>query len=161
MSFNSVIGAALQEIGLQIVAAMRANLIKQRANASGYLSNSIKSEPKEGPNGPYIDITMAPYGPILDEGRGRSTKGGPRQTWANKINTWSLIKGIAPRPGVTQKQAVFLITRKINRDGYKAKPFIQPAIDQVVKTNLPITMNKAIIKALNETTLNNVNITIT
>lgn len=160
MSFNSIIGAALQTLGQQIVAQMKVNLFKQNVKP-GNLSNSIQSEPKQGPNGPYIDITMASYGPILDAGRGKSIKGGPRQTWASKIDTWMTINSIAPRPGVTRKQAIFLITRKINRVGYRAKPFIQPAITEVIQKNLDITMNQAINQALIESKINTVNIKIT
>jgi hypothetical protein len=151
MSFNSIIGAALQTLGQQIVAQMKVNLVKNRSNASGYLSNSIQSEPKQGDKGPYIDISMAEYGGAVDSGRSRSTKGGPKQTWAKKIVNWIRLKGITPRQGITQKQLAFLITRKINRKGYQAKPFIQPAINEVIKSNLDITMNKAVTQALNET----------
>jgi len=40
--------------------------------------------------------------------------------------------GFAPRQQITKEQLAFLITRKINRKGYKAKPWIQPALDRVI-----------------------------
>jgi hypothetical protein len=109
-------------------------LARNRANASGFLSNSIEANvtsPQE--NVTILDISMPAYGEIVDAGRGRSRKGGPKQQWRGDIKDWIQQKGIKLKPGVTLEQAAFLITRKINQKGYKAKPFIQPSINKVVE----------------------------
>lgn len=155
---NTILGATLQTVGQQLVKAMQKQLQANGSNASGNLSKSIQSEVREGKNGPEVVITMAPYGPVLDSGRGRSQKGGPQQTWRNKIITWQRVRGIAPRQGISDEQLAFLITRKINREGYKAKPFIGPAFDLVVQQDLPDLINKGIQDALAQTLVNEVKI---
>jgi hypothetical protein len=109
-------------------------LARNRANASGFLSNSIEADVNTNPNNvTTLDISMPAYGEIVDGGRGKSRTGGPKQQWRGDIKQWMQQKGIKPKPGVTLEQAAFLITRKINQKGYKAKPFIQPAINKVVE----------------------------
>ena len=149
-TINTILGATLQTIGEKLVKAMQKQLQANGSNATGYLSNSIKSMVREGDNGPEVIITMADYGEVLDSGRGRSTRGGPQQTWRNRIIAWQRIKGIAPRQGISDETLAFLITRKINREGYKAKPFIGPAFNLVVSQEVPQEINKAIEQALSK-----------
>jgi hypothetical protein len=126
----------LKKIGDQMVKQMQANLQKNGSNASRTLSNSITSFVDKPSEGVYtINIEMEDYGEIVDGGRGKSRTGGKRQTWRNSIKKWIQRKGIALKPGVTLEQAAFLITRKINAKGYKAKPFIKPAVDSVINQN--------------------------
>jgi hypothetical protein len=130
---DKILTEALQKFGNQIVRQMQNLLARNRANASGFLSNSIEATvttPKD--NVTILDISMPAYGEIVDAGRGKSRKGGPKQNWRGDIKEWILQKPVKLKPGVTLEQAAFLITRKINQKGYKAKPFINPAIDQVV-----------------------------
>jgi len=144
--FLSNLSTALNQVGLQIVKAMQANLQRNKSNASGNLSKSIESEVVGQGDDLRLRITMEPYGEFVDQGRGRSTKGGPRQNWANKIEGWMQYKGITPKGGLTKKQVAFLITRKINQKGYKAKPFIQPAVDQIVERDLDGILGTALAK---------------
>ena len=130
---DRILTEALQKFGNQIVTQMQNLLARNRANASGYLSNSIEATvttPKE--NVTELTISMPAYGEIVDAGRGRSKTGGPKQQWRGDIKQWIQQKGVKLKPGVTLEQAAFLITRKINQKGYRAKPFIQPSIDKVV-----------------------------
>jgi hypothetical protein len=155
---NTILGATLQTVGQQLVAAMQKQLQANGSNATGFLSKSIQSEVRQGDKGPEVVITMAPYGPVLDSGRDRSTKGGPKQTWRNKIIVWQRVRGIAPRQGISDETLAFLITRKINREGYKAKPFIGPAFNLVVQNDLPDLISKGIQDALSQTLVNEVKI---
>ena len=55
--------------------------------------------------------------------------------------------GITPRGGITAKQLPFVIQRGIGKRGQvrrRAFPFIQPAVDTVIKQDLPGIFNKAI-----------------
>lgn len=159
-TFSTIFTGALQQVGNQLVKALQANLNRVVGRSSGNLSRSIQSEVRETPKGPEVVITMLPYGPILDAGRGKSNKGGPQQTWRNKIEGWIDFKGITPKQGMTKEQVAFLITRKINRKGYQAKPFIQPAFNQVVSQDLPGIFNKALDDAARNTLVNDVKIKI-
>jgi hypothetical protein len=126
----------LQRIGNQIVAEMRNTLARNGSNASGTLSDSIQATALPPQDNVYtLDIAMEDYGPIVDGGRGQSRSGGKKQTWRRNIESWIRLKGISLKPGVTLEQAAFLITRKINEKGYRAKPFIQPSVDSVLNKN--------------------------
>lgn len=135
---------ALNELGQQFVDSLRDELNSKRINASGNLYRSVRYEIVG--EGAEIGIALFwdDYGDIVDEGRGRSTKGGPQQTWRNRIEGWMRYKGITPRQGMTQETLAFLITRKINRKGYKARPWIQPAIDRVVNQDFQQIFGDAI-----------------
>jgi len=149
---DRILTEALQKFGNQIVSRMQKLLVRNRANASGFLSNSIEANvitPKD--NVTVLDISMPGYGEIVDAGRGKSRRGGPKQQWRGDIKQWILQKGVKLKPGVTLEQAAFLITRKINEKGYKARPFIQPAINQVVEQD-----TEQISDAAFQVTINNV-----
>ena len=126
------IDEALNVLGQQFVDSLRDELQSKGINASGNLSRSVRYEVV----GQGAEIGLAlfwdEYGEAVDEGRSPSKRGGPKQNWRNKIEGWIRFKGIAPRQGVSREQLAFLITRKINRKGYKAKPWIQPALDRVL-----------------------------
>ena len=132
-SINSIFGAALQQLGIQIVTQMRSELDKKGINASGNLSRSITSEVKGDNDGVYLEISMDDYGEAIDQGRSPSRKGGPKQNWRVKIDQWLSAKGIQPRQsGMSKQTLAFLITRKINRRGYTAKPFVNSSITTVL-----------------------------
>jgi len=125
----------LQVTGQQIVDQMRKQLAVNRANATGNLSNSIKSEVvTENNNVTTLSIEMDDYGPILDKGRGRTyrpnTSAG--QFFAN-LKSWVGLKlGLS---GKNQIRATVAIFKKINKRGYRAKPFIDKSIQVVLKRN--------------------------
>jgi hypothetical protein len=127
----------LEKAGTLLVAEMRTNLRKERANATGTLSDSISWTIEENVDGLKLLIGMEDYGPILDAGRGKSRTGGPQQQWRQRIIQWMRAKGITPKAGVTMESAAFLITRKINQRGYKPKPFIQKSVDDVLNKIIP------------------------
>ena len=151
---DRILTEALQKFGNQIVYQMQNLLARNRANASGYLSNSIEATvttPQE--NVTELTISMPAYGEIVDAGRGKSRTGGPKQQWRGDIKQWIQQKGVKLKPGVTLEQAAFLITRKINQKGYRAKPFIQPSIDQVINQD-----TEKISDAAFQITINNVDL---
>lgn len=137
---------ALKILGDQIVQKMRSTLQSNNVDASGRLSKSISSNVVETGEDYKLQISMEDYGEIVDKGRGRSRTGGPKQTWRPKIINWMKDKGITPRAGVSLETAAFLITRKINERGYKAKPFIQSSVDYIVKQDLQGVLGKAAAK---------------
>jgi len=102
-------------------------LFSKNVNASGQLARSINYQDEVTPNGTGIAIVMEDYGFIVEDGRGGAkTKGA--QSWQPQIINWMKAKSIRPKPGVTMEQAAYLIYRKINKQGYQAKPFVEPAL---------------------------------
>jgi len=122
----------LEKAGELIVAEMRSTLRQNRSNATGQLSDSISYTVKDTADGLKLQIGMLEYGGAVDGGRSSSKSGGPKQSWRQKIVTWMRAKGITPQPGVTMETAAFLITRSINKKGYKPKPFIDKSVDKVL-----------------------------
>ena len=102
-------------------------LFTKDINASGNLVKSINYESKPTEDGTSIFVNMLDYGYALDGGRsGAKTKGG--KSWKPLLINWIKTKGIRPRNGITIDELAFLIYRKINKRGYKAKPFVNPSI---------------------------------
>ena len=141
---------ALNELGRQIVAEMRTTLQQNRSNASGNLSREINYEVIGTGDDLTLSITYPEYGEVLDKGRGQSRRGGPNQEWRNKIVAWMRYKGISPRQGMTVETVAYLITRKINREGYKAKPWIDSSVEKVLSQDLDKVFGPAIVEKLNE-----------
>jgi len=145
MAVSASLAGALNQVGLQIVKSLQAELQRQGINVSGELSRSITHQVVGADDGVYLEISMDDYGQYIDEGRKSSKRGGPKQTWRYKIDNWIKLRGITPRqPGMTQKQLAFLITRKINQRGFKAKPFIDKGINNVITQDLSGIFAKAI-----------------
>jgi hypothetical protein len=160
-NFNKIFTKVLQQVGNQLVKVMRENLRQVVGRSSGALAASIQSTVVDTPKGPAVQISMLPYGPVLDAGRGPSRNGNKKvQAWRGKIVAWQSIKGIAPRQGMTPETLAFLITRKINKEGYDKKPFIQKSFDQVINQDLPGIFNTALDQAANNTFVNDIKITL-
>jgi hypothetical protein len=131
---------ALQQVGNQIVAQMKANLQRNNNNNTGELSNSIKANVE----GNKLVITMLDYGKWVNNGKER---GPGRKPPIKAIEFWIAKNGITPRGGITAKQLPFAIQRGIGKRGQvrrRAFPFIQPAVDAVIKQDLPGIFDKAI-----------------
>ena len=141
---------ALNELGRQIVEEMRSTLQRNRSNASGNLSREIQYEVIGQGDDLALSISYPEYGEVLDKGRGRSNRGGPNQNWRNKIVAWMRAKGISPRQGMSVETVAFSITRKINREGYKAKPWIESSIRTVLSQDLDQLFGPSVTKQLNE-----------
>jgi hypothetical protein len=131
---------ALQQVGNQIVAQMRANLQRNNNDNTGMLSNSITATVE----GNKLIITMLDYGKWVDNGAERRA-GLPPPIRA--IEFWIKKNGIAPRNGITAKQLPFVIARGIAKRGQtrrRAYPFIVPAVEAVIKQDLDGIFGKAI-----------------
>ena len=131
---------ALQQVGNQIVAQMKANLQRNNNNNTGELSNSIKANV----DGNKLIITMLNYGEWVNNGNERRAGKKPP---IKAIEFWIAKNGITPRGSITAKQLPFIIQRGIGKRGQvrrRAFPFIQPAVDTVIKQDLPGIFGKAI-----------------
>lgn len=137
---------ALNELGRQIVLSMQNTLQQKGINATGNLSRSIKYQVVGSGDDLQLQISFDEYGDYIDSGRKGATRGGPRQSWAEKIIPWARAKGISPRQGISYKTMAFLIARKINRQGYKAKPWIDQSISSVLNQDLDQIFGPAVVE---------------
>jgi len=125
-------------------------------NATGDLVRSIKVSGIPTDKGANLVLSMEEYGYIVDAGRGGATKQGSR-SWKPQLIKWIKAKGIRPRRGVTIEQLAYVIYRKINKRGYKPKPFINPAVQtfmqrfpkeyaQAFAADIDVTLEKSTVK---------------
>jgi hypothetical protein len=135
---------ALNVLGQQFVDSLRYELNAKRINASGGLSRSVSYEVVDINGNPAIWLNYDDYGDAVDSGRSPSKRGGPKQNWRDKIEGWMKIRGISPRQGMTFEQTAFLITRNINKKGYKPKPWVQPALDRVLNQDFTELFGEAL-----------------
>jgi len=135
---------ALQQVGNQIVAQMKANLQRNNNDNTGRLSNSIQATVE----GDKLIITMLDYGKWVNDGHERRAG---RKPPIKAIQFWIAKNAITPRGGITAKQLPFAIAAGIAKRGQtmrKAYPFIQPAVDTVIQKDLPGIFGKAIEKEI-------------
>ena len=131
---------ALQQVGNQIVAQMKANLQRNGNDNTGRLSNSIQATVE----GDKLIITMEKYGRWVNDGAERR---GGKQPPIKAIQFWIAKNAITPRGNITAKQLPFVIARGIAKRGQvnrQAFPFIKPAVDEVLKKDLGGIFGKAI-----------------
>jgi hypothetical protein len=131
---------ALQQVGNQIVAQMKANLQRNGNDNTGRLSNSIQATVE----GDKLIITMEKYGRWVNDGAERR---GGKQPPIKAIQFWIAKNAITPRGGITAKQLPWVIARGIAKRGQvrrEAFPFIKPAVDEVLKKDLGGIFGKAI-----------------
>lgn len=123
--------SALEQFSERIVDAMQDKLFENKSVSSGKLAKSIKvNSIVETNSGLEATIQMDDYGYWVDEGRRPSAKFPPPQP----IKDWITQRGIRPtNPNITPEQLSYLIARKISKQGYKARPFIQPSVDLAVR----------------------------
>jgi len=147
MATYTIFQAALEQVGKQIVAQMRSILQKNNNDNTGRLSNSIEATVE----GDKLLISMEKYGQWVNNGAER--KAG-RKPPIKDIQRWIAKNGIIPRAGITAKQLPYAIQQGIAKRGQvrrRAFPFIQPAIDNVLKTDLSNLFGDAIAKQLETT----------
>lgn len=107
-------------------------LFEQNINTTGELVSSIKYLIQPTENGSALVLSMEDYGFIVDSGRGGAKQKGSKN-WKPQLIKWIRAKGIRPKPGVTIEQLAYVIYRKINRVGYKPKPFVEPAVKTFIQ----------------------------
>jgi hypothetical protein len=131
---------ALQQVGNQIVVQMKANLQRNNNDNTGRLSNSIQATVE----GNKLIITMENYGKWVNDGHERRAG---KQPPIKAIQFWIAKNAITPKRGITAKQLPWVIARGIAKRGQtmrKPYPFIAPAVDKVIKQDLPGIFGKAI-----------------
>ena len=140
MAQYTIFEAALEQFGKQIVNQMKAILQRNGNDNTGRLSNSIQYTIE----GDKLKISMLDYGKWVNNG---AERGPGRKPPIRAIQQWIAKNAIAPRQGITPKQLPYVIQAGIGKRGQTRRrsfPFIQPAFDEVLKTDLDSLFGKAI-----------------
>lgn len=118
--------------GLDITQGLKDSLRKANRNASGKTSESINFEVFEDNDKVTFQIVANRNILTLQDGR-KPTKNGGNGQVKDSIRQWIKDKGIKASNGISEDSLVFLITRKIHREGYKGTPGL---IDDVINDSL-------------------------
>ena len=135
----------LNSFGKQVVNRAKGNIQKVKGGGTA-LEQSISFKVVTDPDGFKVQFYMADYGTFVDKGVSGNKKQQKFKDYKNKVITspykyttkqppsgvldkWVVRKGIAPRDEkgrfIKRKSLVFLIARKIKRDGIKGISFFQ------------------------------------
>ena len=135
----------LNSFGKQVVNRAKGNIQKAKGGGTA-LEQSIRFEVITDADGFTVQFYMADYGTFVDKGVSGNKKQQRFKDYKNKVITspykyttkqppsgvldkWVVRKGIAPRDEggrfIKRKSLVFLIARKIKRDGIKGISFFQ------------------------------------
>ena len=137
---DSPLQQAIQQVGNQIVAEMRATLQRNGNDNTGRLSNSITAIVE----GTELIISMDDYGKWVNNG---AERGSGRKPPIRAIEFWIAKNGITPKQGISRKQLPFVIQMSIGKRGQtrrKAFPFIEPSIKTILSKDLDGIFGKAI-----------------
>jgi hypothetical protein len=137
---QSPLQQAIQQVGNQIVAEMKATLQRNGNNNTGELANSITATVE----GNKLIISMDDYGKWVNDGHER---GPGRVPPIRAIERWIAKNGITPKQGISKKQLPFVIQASIGKRGQtrrRAFPFIEPSIETVLSKDLEGIFGKAI-----------------
>jgi hypothetical protein len=118
--------------GLDITKGLQDNLRAANRNASGKTSESIDFEIFDDSDTTTFQIVANKNIRFLQDGRGPTKKGGTGAV-KNSIRQWIKDKGIKGRDGISEDTLVFLITRKIHREGYEGT---EGLIDDIINQDL-------------------------
>lgn len=135
----------LNSFGKQVVNRAKGNIQKAKGGGTA-LEQSISFKVVTDSDGFKVQFYMADYGTFVDKGVSGNKKQQKFKDYKNKVITspykyttkqppsgvldkWVVRKGIAPRDEkgrfIKRKSLVFLIARKIKRDGIKGISFFQ------------------------------------
>lgn len=137
---QSPLQQAIQQVGNQIVAEMKATLQRNGNNNTGELANSITATVE----GNKLIISMDDYGKWVNDGHER---GPGRVPPIRAIERWIAKNGITPKQGISKKQLPFVIQASIGKRGQtrrRAFPFIEPSIETILSKDLSGIFGKAI-----------------
>jgi hypothetical protein len=107
------------ELGLEKTNDLREALRTNKRNASGRTSESIDFAVSEDRDKVVFEITANKVLRVLESGRGPTVNDGPGRV-REGIKQWIKDKGI--KSNIPEQSLIFLITRKIHREGYKGTP---------------------------------------
>ena len=145
----------IQNFGNELIAQMRNNLTKNKSNASSQLLQSMIGEVTTPPTGYNLSIMMQDYWFYVENGRKPTQGGGNGQLYKNiyewiqnKADIQSKIISKSPDTIAATKSLAYVITRKIHREGTKARPFASPALKQVTTQTLATRISEYIVKSL-------------
>ena len=157
----------LNVFGKYVVSQSRANLTRQKKNASKNLWNSIKYEVEVGKNSFALSFLMEEYGEYQDKGVSGvkkkyntpfsyKDKMPPRQ----KLDKWIVRKGIAPRDKsgrfISRRSLQYLIARSIFTNGIKPSLFFTKPFKKAFK-NLDANLIEAFKLDVEELMANSIN----
>ena len=115
-------------------------------NASGKLSNSVKSLFSANGNLYEVSLQLEDYYKMIEDGRKPTKNGGNGELRRNILN-WIRVKPILPQPYngklPTEQQLAYLISRKIHRLGYEGKQPLKKSVDKY-RSNIISDIEKAL-----------------
>lgn len=100
---------------------------ENRFRASGEFEKLLQVNVAESTTGKIKGVLLgASYAQQLDQGRGKTKASGGSGILRESIEQWVIDKGIVPRDNISRKSLVYLITRKIHREGIKVPNRFNP-----------------------------------
>ena len=154
-SDNDGVTRIIQNWGNELIKQLQNNLLKNKSNASSSLSQSITPEITQPATGYNLSIMMQDYWFYVENGRKPTQGGGSGELYKN-IYEWiqnkrdlqvNVISKSPDRIAAT-KSLAYVITRKIHREGTKARPFASPALKQVTTQTLATRISEYIVESL-------------
>ncbi len=129
MDFENLI-KVLDDYARDVKKLYEDNLKYDNAVASGELLNSVKYLFEQNGSKYEVYLQLADYWKYVEYGR-RSGKFPP----VDKILNWIRVKPVIPRPFngklPTEQQLAFLISRKIAREGTKARNILELTLEEI------------------------------
>ena len=154
-SDNDGVTRIIQNWGNELIKQLQNNLLKNKSNASSSLSQSITPEITQPATGYNLSIMMQDYWFYVENGRKPTQGGGNGQLYKNiyewiqnKSDIQSKIISKSPDRIAATKSLAYVITRKIHREGTKARPFASPALKQVTTQTLATRISEYIVESL-------------
>lgn len=154
-SNNDGVTRIIQNWGNELIKQLQNNLLKNKSNASSSLSQSITPEISQPATGYNLSIMMQDYWFYVENGRKPTQGGGNGQLYKNiyewiqnKADIQSKIISKSPDRIAATKSLAYVITRKIHREGTKARPFASPALKQVTTQTLATRISEYIVESL-------------
>jgi hypothetical protein len=154
-SDNDGVTRIIQNWGNELIKQLQNNLLKNKSNASSSLSQSITPEITQPATGYNLSIMMQDYWFYVENGRKPTQGGGNGQLYKNiyewiqnKADIQSKIISKSPDRIAATKSLAYVITRKIHREGTKARPFASPALKQVTTQTLATRISEYIVESL-------------
>ena len=154
-SNNDGVTRIIQNWGNELIKQLQNNLLKNKSNASSSLSQSITPEITQPATGYNLSIMMQDYWFYVENGRKPTQGVGNGQLYKNiyewiqnKADIQSKIISKSPDRIAATKSLAYVITRKIHREGTKARPFASPALKQVTTQTLATRISEYIVESL-------------